>query len=226
MAKVLNGWWRTTLATLNSFLPPRGQRRQGHLRSGPLQILHVPGDASTSLLEASASASSVPVFSSSSAPASASSVPALASSSAPASASSVPVFSSSSAPASASSVPASASSLAPASALSVPALASSSAPVLASSVPVFSSSSAPASASSVPASASSSAPASASVSASDVQPRRSSGGSTHSDPAHSEVSFEGWHKMWESGLHGLPSADILWLKEDAERGLFQMAMSY
>nr|XP_009301978.1 uncharacterized protein LOC101884057 [Danio rerio] len=153
--------------------------------------------ASTSLLEA---------------PASASLVPGQSSSSAPASASSVPGQSSSSAPASASSFPASASLSAPVSASSVPALASSSA--------------APTSASSVPASASSSAPASASVSASDVQPRRSSGGSTHSDPAHSEVLFEGWHKMWESGLHGLPSADILWLKEDAERGLFQRAMSY
>ncbi len=32
--------------------------------------------------------------------------------------------------------------------------------------------------------------------------------------------------MWESGSNGLPSADIIWLKEDAERGLFQRAMTY
>nr|XP_021331256.1 endochitinase A1-like [Danio rerio] len=120
--------------------------------------------ASTSLLEAPASASSVPGQSSSSAPASASSVPGQSSSSAPASASSVPTLGSSSAPVSAS---------------SVPALASSSAPVSASSVPALSSSSGPVSASSVPALASS-----------DVQPRRSSGGSTHSDPAHSEVTVK------------------------------------
>nr|XP_021326769.1 uncharacterized protein LOC101885269 [Danio rerio] len=193
------------------------------LLEAPASASLVPGQSSSS---APASASLVPGQSSSSAPASASSVPCQSSSSAPASASSVPALASSSAPASASSVPALASSSAPASASSVPALASSSAPASASSVPASASSSAPASASSVPASASSSAPASASVSASDVQPRRSSGGSTHSDPAHSEVLFEGWHKMWESGLHGLPSADILWLKEDAERGLFQRAMSY
>ncbi|XP_053271555.1 uncharacterized protein LOC128429789 isoform X3 [Pleuronectes platessa] len=36
-----------------------------------------------------------------------------------------------------------------------------------------------------------------------------------------EVSFEGWHKQWESGPQGLPSADVKWLKEDAERGLFK-----
>ncbi|XP_059384593.1 uncharacterized protein LOC132118638 [Carassius carassius] len=32
--------------------------------------------------------------------------------------------------------------------------------------------------------------------------------------------------MWESGPYGLTSADITWLKEDAERGLFQRAKSY
>ncbi|XP_056467373.1 uncharacterized protein LOC130406032 isoform X2 [Gadus chalcogrammus] len=37
----------------------------------------------------------------------------------------------------------------------------------------------------------------------------------------SQVSFEGWHKQWESGPQGLPSADVKWLKEDADRGLFK-----
>ncbi|XP_059377572.1 uncharacterized protein LOC132113680 [Carassius carassius] len=46
------------------------------------------------------------------------------------------------------------------------------------------------------------------------------------DTAHPEVTLEGWHKMWESGPNGLTSADITWLKEDAERGLFPRAMSY
>ncbi len=32
--------------------------------------------------------------------------------------------------------------------------------------------------------------------------------------------------MWEFGPNGLPSADVKWLKEDAERGLFQREMSY
>lgn len=41
-----------------------------------------------------------------------------------------------------------------------------------------------------------------------------------------QVTFEGWHKMWESGPNGLPKADIQWLKEDDERGLFQREMSY
>ena len=41
-----------------------------------------------------------------------------------------------------------------------------------------------------------------------------------------QVTYEGWHKMWESGHHGLPEADIRWLKEDAERGLFQQQMSF
>ena len=41
-----------------------------------------------------------------------------------------------------------------------------------------------------------------------------------------QVTYEGWHKMWESGPHGLPEADIRWLKEDAERGLFQPQMSF
>ncbi|XP_045921281.1 uncharacterized protein LOC123980779 [Micropterus dolomieu] len=41
-----------------------------------------------------------------------------------------------------------------------------------------------------------------------------------------EVIFEGWHKSCESGPHGLPKADVRWLKEDAERGLFQKEMSY
>ena len=36
-----------------------------------------------------------------------------------------------------------------------------------------------------------------------------------------QVSFEGWHKQWESGPHGLPSADVKWLREDADRGLFK-----
>ena len=36
-----------------------------------------------------------------------------------------------------------------------------------------------------------------------------------------QVSFEGWHKQWESGPQGLPSADVKWLKEDADRGLFK-----
>ncbi len=40
------------------------------------------------------------------------------------------------------------------------------------------------------------------------------------------MKLEGWHKMWESGSNGLPKADIIWLKEDAERGLFQRAMTY
>ncbi|KAI7789391.1 hypothetical protein IRJ41_011903, partial [Triplophysa rosa] len=40
------------------------------------------------------------------------------------------------------------------------------------------------------------------------------------------VTFEGWHKTWESGPNGLPKADIMWLKEDEDRGLFQKAMSY
>lgn len=32
--------------------------------------------------------------------------------------------------------------------------------------------------------------------------------------------------MWESGPNGLPAADVGWLKEDEERGLFQRATSY
>ncbi|XP_067257165.1 uncharacterized protein [Chanodichthys erythropterus] len=32
--------------------------------------------------------------------------------------------------------------------------------------------------------------------------------------------------MWESAPNGLPTADIGWLKEDEEKGLFQRAMSY
>ncbi|XP_026122189.1 uncharacterized protein LOC113105367 [Carassius auratus] len=46
------------------------------------------------------------------------------------------------------------------------------------------------------------------------------------DTAHPEVTLEGWHNMWESGPNGLTRADITWLKEDAERGLFPRAMSY
>ncbi|XP_062393947.1 uncharacterized protein LOC134082321 [Sardina pilchardus] len=42
----------------------------------------------------------------------------------------------------------------------------------------------------------------------------------------SEMKYEGWHKMWESGSYGLPTPDQQWLKEDEERGLFQKPMSY
>lgn len=41
-----------------------------------------------------------------------------------------------------------------------------------------------------------------------------------------QVTLEGWHKMWESGPNGLPQADIQWLKEDEQRGLFQTENSY
>lgn len=34
-----------------------------------------------------------------------------------------------------------------------------------------------------------------------------------------QVELEGWVRSWENP-HGVPSADISWLKEDTERGLF------
>ncbi|KAJ8286548.1 hypothetical protein GJAV_G00040420 [Gymnothorax javanicus] len=37
---------------------------------------------------------------------------------------------------------------------------------------------------------------------------------------------EGWHRIWESPPLGLPSADIKWLKEDSERGLFHKEVTY
>ncbi|XP_029980231.1 uncharacterized protein LOC115412079 [Sphaeramia orbicularis] len=45
-----------------------------------------------------------------------------------------------------------------------------------------------------------------------------------SDPA--QVSLEGWHKAWETPPHGLPPADVKWLKEDSQRGLFQAEVLY
>lgn len=43
---------------------------------------------------------------------------------------------------------------------------------------------------------------------------------------HYQITFEGWHKMWESVAHVLPQADLKWLKEDDVRALFQRATSY
>ncbi|TWW78042.1 hypothetical protein D4764_11G0001630 [Takifugu flavidus] len=41
-----------------------------------------------------------------------------------------------------------------------------------------------------------------------------------------QVTYEGWHKMWESAPNGLPQADVAWLKEDETNGLFQRAASF
>ncbi|KAK0138576.1 hypothetical protein N1851_024888 [Merluccius polli] len=43
--------------------------------------------------------------------------------------------------------------------------------------------------------------------------------------AENDITFEGWHKMWESSVNGLPAEDLKWLKEDDDRGLFQKPMT-
>jgi hypothetical protein len=40
------------------------------------------------------------------------------------------------------------------------------------------------------------------------------------------VSYEGWHKSWESQPTGLPEADIKWLRDDHEFGMFQPMQIY
>lgn len=40
-----------------------------------------------------------------------------------------------------------------------------------------------------------------------------------------QVELEGWVRLWEDP-HGIPSADIPWLKEDSERGLFTPVQTY
>ncbi|XP_025758713.1 uncharacterized protein LOC102078485 [Oreochromis niloticus] len=43
--------------------------------------------------------------------------------------------------------------------------------------------------------------------------------------SHSPVETEGWVRLWENS-NGIPSADISWLKEDTERGLFTPVQTY
>ncbi|XP_065326144.1 uncharacterized protein LOC134624237 [Pelmatolapia mariae] len=43
--------------------------------------------------------------------------------------------------------------------------------------------------------------------------------------SHSPVELEGWVRLWENP-NGIPSADISWLKEDTERGLFTPFQTY
>ena len=38
--------------------------------------------------------------------------------------------------------------------------------------------------------------------------------------------YEGWHKIWETGTASLPEADVGWLKNDLNNGLFQPLQSY
>jgi hypothetical protein len=40
------------------------------------------------------------------------------------------------------------------------------------------------------------------------------------------VAYEGWHKSWESQPTGLPEADIKWLRDDHEFGMFQPMQTY
>lgn len=40
-----------------------------------------------------------------------------------------------------------------------------------------------------------------------------------------QVEIEGWVRLWENP-NGIPSADISWLKEDPERGLFTSVQTY
>ncbi|XP_056879706.1 uncharacterized protein LOC130520133 isoform X1 [Takifugu flavidus] len=49
---------------------------------------------------------------------------------------------------------------------------------------------------------------------------------TATSAAQPEVTYEGWHKMWESAPNGLPQADVAWLKEDETNGLFQRPASF
>ncbi|XP_033999555.1 uncharacterized protein LOC117493208 isoform X2 [Trematomus bernacchii] len=46
-----------------------------------------------------------------------------------------------------------------------------------------------------------------------------------SHPSDAEVDLEGWVRLWENA-GGIPSADISWLKEDTERGLFTPVQTY
>ncbi|XP_033999551.1 uncharacterized protein LOC117493206 [Trematomus bernacchii] len=46
-----------------------------------------------------------------------------------------------------------------------------------------------------------------------------------SHPSDAEVDLEGWVCLWENA-GGIPSADISWLKEDTERGLFTPVHTY
>ncbi|XP_034065909.1 uncharacterized protein LOC117542365 [Gymnodraco acuticeps] len=46
-----------------------------------------------------------------------------------------------------------------------------------------------------------------------------------SHPSDAEVDLEGWVRLWENP-GGIPSADISWLKEDTERGLFTPIQTY
>ena len=41
-----------------------------------------------------------------------------------------------------------------------------------------------------------------------------------------QVVYEGWQKGWEDEHHGLPKADINWLKHDIQRGLFERTEEY
>ncbi|TWW74013.1 hypothetical protein D4764_14G0000140 [Takifugu flavidus] len=49
---------------------------------------------------------------------------------------------------------------------------------------------------------------------------------TATSEAQPKVTYEGWHKMWESAPNGLPQADVAWLKEDETNELFQRAASF
>ncbi|TWW74195.1 hypothetical protein D4764_14G0001960, partial [Takifugu flavidus] len=49
---------------------------------------------------------------------------------------------------------------------------------------------------------------------------------TATSAAQPKVTYEGWHKMWESAPNGLPQADVAWLKEDETNELFQRAASF
>lgn len=40
-----------------------------------------------------------------------------------------------------------------------------------------------------------------------------------------QVELEGWVRLWEDS-QGIPSADIPWLKEDSEKGLFTPVQTY